>query len=78
MLLALASAGLLLASAGLMLVDPRQVMGASTWLKPAKFGMSVALTSVTLAVLLRQLAPLGRVGPLGGGPERPRCWRWSW
>ena len=61
-LLAIASTGVLLVSAGLMLVDPRQVMGASTWLKPAKFGMSVALTSVTLALLLRQLPPLGRAG----------------
>jgi Domain of unknown function (DUF4281) len=59
---ALGSVGLLLASAGLMLVDPRQVMGASTWLKPAKFAVSMALTSATLAVLLRQLAPLGRGG----------------
>jgi hypothetical protein len=58
----LGSAGLLLASVGLMLVDPRQVMGASTWLKPAKFAISMALTSATLAVLLRQLAPLGRGG----------------
>ena len=45
-----------------MLVDDRQVLGASTWLKPAKFAISMALTSATLAVLLRQLAPLGRGG----------------
>ena len=61
-LLAIASSGLLLASAGLMLVDPRQVLGASTWLKPMKFGMSVAITAATMALLLRQLPPLGRGG----------------
>jgi Domain of unknown function (DUF4281) len=60
--LAVGSIGLLLASAGLMLIDDRQVLGASTWLKPAKFAISVALTSATLALLLRQLAPLGRGG----------------
>jgi hypothetical protein len=61
-LLALGAAGLMLASAALMLVDPRQVLGASTWLKPLKFGMSVALMSFTLALLLKQLPPLGRGG----------------
>lgn len=59
-LLALASAGLLVVSLGLMLIDGRQVLGASIWLKPAKFAASVGLTSFTLALLLRQMAPLGR------------------
>jgi hypothetical protein len=58
--LALGSLGLLAASLVLQLVDPRQVGGASAWLKPAKFAISVALTSGTLAVLLRWLQPVGR------------------
>lgn len=61
-LLAVASTALALVSFALMPVDHRQVLGASTWLKPLKFGMSVALMSVTLAALLKQLPPLGRPG----------------
>ena len=57
--LALGSLGLLLASLVLQLIDPRQVLGASTWLKPVKFGASVAIASVTLALLLGQLKPTG-------------------
>ena len=57
---ALGALGLLGASLVLQLVDPRQVVGASTWLKPAKFGISVAITAGTLAVLLRWLHPLTR------------------
>jgi hypothetical protein len=37
------------------LLDPRLVLGASVWAKPAKFGASVALTALTLALLLRHL-----------------------
>jgi hypothetical protein len=70
-LLAIGSLGLLAASLALQLVDGRQVLGASTWLKPAKFAISVAITSATLAVLLRWLQPLTRgvrraVGLIGG------------
>lgn len=36
----------------LMLVDPRQLMGASVWLKPAKFAASIAAAAGTLALLL--------------------------
>ena len=57
---ALGALGLLAASLVLQIVDPRQVVGVSTWLKPAKFGISVAITGVTLAVLLRWLQPLTR------------------
>jgi hypothetical protein len=59
-MLAIGSLGLLAASLILQLVDGRQVLGASTWLKPAKFAISVAITSATLAVLLRWLQPLTR------------------
>lgn len=48
-----AGIGVLLAVAGLALsaLDARTVLGASTWLKPVKFGLSVAITSLTLARL---------------------------
>jgi hypothetical protein len=36
----------------LMLVDPRQLMGVSVWLKPAKFAASIAAAAGTLALLL--------------------------
>lgn len=54
-----AALGLLGASLVLMLVDPRQVGGASAWLKPAKFAMSTVVTAGTLALLLRWLQPVG-------------------
>jgi hypothetical protein len=46
-----------------MLVDPRQLGGASVWLKPAKFALSIAVTSATLALLLRHV----RLSAKGGG-----------
>jgi hypothetical protein len=58
--LAAASLGLLAASLVLMLVDGRQVLGASTWLKPAKFAASVAITAGTLAALLHFMTPVTR------------------
>ncbi len=58
--LALGSLGLLGLSLGLQLVDGRQVLGASTWLKPAKFAISGVMTGGTLALLLRWLQPVGR------------------
>jgi hypothetical protein len=53
--LAIASLGLLVVALVAQLFDPRQVLGASVWAKPAKFGASVALTGFTLALLLRHL-----------------------
>jgi hypothetical protein len=61
-LLATGLTGLLAATLVLMLIDGRQVLGASTWLKPAKFAASAGLTAGTLALLLGQMAPLGRGG----------------
>ncbi len=55
MRLAVGSLALLVVALLAQLVDPRQVLGASVWAKPAKFGASVALTAVTLALLLRQI-----------------------
>jgi len=48
---------LLTAAAGMVLpsFDPRQLSGASVWLKPTKFGVSIAIASFTLAYLLRAI-----------------------
>jgi hypothetical protein len=53
--LTLGSAALVAASLALQMVDPRQVTGAPAWMKPAKFGASVALTAPALAWILAQL-----------------------
>src|SRR4051812_26673737 len=53
--LGLGCLALLAVALGLMAIDSRQVLGASTWLKPAKFALSVAITSFTLAWVLRHL-----------------------
>jgi hypothetical protein len=58
--LALGSLALLAVSLLMQLLDARQVLGASTWLKPAKFGASTAITVGTLALLLRWMQPLTR------------------
>jgi hypothetical protein len=46
--------------AGLMLVDGRTLNGVSVWMKPAKFYLSVAIQSATMAWALTLLAPAGR------------------
>ncbi len=56
-LIAAALGGLLLlavAAVGLAL-DPRTITGAPAWLKPAKFALSTALYSITLAWMLRHI-----------------------
>lgn len=60
--LAVGHLALLVACWGLMLVDPRELAGASVWLKPAKFAASIATVSGTLALLLRHV----RLSPKGG------------
>lgn len=57
---------LLTAAVGLVLqvIDPRQLAGASLWLKPIKFGISIAIASFTVALLLRAIDL----------PERARRW----
>jgi Domain of unknown function (DUF4281) len=47
--------GLLAASLLLELVDGRQVLGVSTWVKPAKFAASIAVTSPVLAWIIAEL-----------------------
>ena len=42
-------------TAGLMAIDDRQLGGTSVWLKPTKFGISIAIASFTLALLLPAL-----------------------
>jgi hypothetical protein len=51
----LASTALFAGSLLLALVDHRQVTGAPVWLKPAKFGISIALMAPVLAWILDQL-----------------------
>lgn len=51
---------LMLIAAVLQQVDPRAVLGVSTWLKPAKFGASVLLTGPALAWMLGRLGPTSR------------------
>jgi hypothetical protein len=41
--------GLLGATGVALLVDPRQILGAAAWLKPAKFAASIAIFTLTLA-----------------------------
>ena len=53
--LAAACLAVLGASLALMAIDARQLMGASVWLKPAKFAASIATTAATAALLLRHL-----------------------
>ena len=58
-----ATAGFMLAalaacSVGL-LVDARLVLGAPVWLKPAKFALSIAVYSLTLAWLFGHLSSFG-------------------
>jgi len=38
-----------------LLIDPRQIMGAPAWMKPAKFAASIAIYTVTLAWVFTQL-----------------------
>ncbi|MCG5052760.1 MAG: hypothetical protein KA712_07345 [Myxococcales bacterium] len=54
------SLALLLVTAVLQWLDPRQLGGASVWLKPAKFAASVVVTAPLLAWALAQLAPVTR------------------
>jgi hypothetical protein len=52
---ALLSAALLGVSLIGLLVDPRQLLGAPLWLKPAKFGLSSAVYIIALALMTRDL-----------------------
>src|SRR6478609_5931695 len=58
-LLAAACLAVLAASLVAMLIDPRQLMGASVWLKPAKFAASIATMSVTLVLRHLRVPPTG-------------------
>jgi hypothetical protein len=60
--LAAACLAVLATSLVLMAIDPRRLMGASVWLKPAKFAASIAITAATGALLLRHL----RLPAIGG------------
>lgn len=49
-----------------LLVDPRQVLGADTWLKPLKFSLSILLYSVTWAWLIAHLPRWRRIAHAAG------------
>jgi hypothetical protein len=66
-LLTAGSAALLAVSLVLQLVDPRQVLGAPTWMKPAKFAISVAVAAPVLAWIMGQLGGSARRGLRLGG-----------
>jgi hypothetical protein len=57
----LAMLGGFLVTAGLLAVDPRTIAGAPAWLKPAKFAISTAIYSLTLAWMFRYLHEWPRV-----------------
>src|SRR5688572_11769438 len=52
--------GLLAATGVALLVDPRDVMGAPAWMKPAKFAASIAIYTLTLAWIFTYLPEWSR------------------
>ncbi|GAA1570542.1 hypothetical protein GCM10009804_28690 [Kribbella hippodromi] len=62
MLMVLAMAGLVLASGVGLLVDHREIINESVWLKPFKFGISFVIYGATLAWLLPKLRKARRLG----------------
>jgi hypothetical protein len=63
-LVALGCLPLLAAALVLQTLDPREVVGASTWLKPAKFAASIALAGVSLAWIIGQMSTDARASRL--------------
>jgi hypothetical protein len=55
------------ASAIAMAVDPRQILGAPRWLKPAKFAISSAVYAFTLAWIFTRLPDRRRLTSIVGG-----------
>lgn len=49
-----------------MAIDPRIITGAPAWLKPAKFAISIAIYSLTLAWIFRYLPEWRRVRSIAG------------
>jgi hypothetical protein len=47
--------------------DPRTILGAPAWLKPAKFAISTAIFSLTMAWMLAQIPEWRRVARVAGG-----------
>ncbi|MGW7685619.1 hypothetical protein ACWGID_33055 [Kribbella sp. NPDC054772] len=62
MLMVLAMTGLVVASGIGLLVDHREILNESVWLKPFKFGISFVLYGATLAWLLSKLRKAKRFG----------------
>lgn len=66
MLVAVASLAVFVASVVGLVVDDRMLVGEPIWLKPAKFGISIAVYGVTLAWLLSLLRRWRRAGRVLG------------
>ncbi|GAA2831679.1 hypothetical protein [Kribbella solani] len=66
MLMVLAMAGLVLTAGVGLLVDHREILNESVWLKPFKFGISFVIYGATLAWLLSKLRKARRLGWLTG------------
>lgn len=62
MLMVLAMAGLVLTAGVGLLVDHREILNESVWLKPFKFGISFVIYGATLAWLLSKLRKARRLG----------------
>jgi hypothetical protein len=66
-----AAGGLMLAAFAVTLVglwaDPRTILGAPAWLKPAKFAISIAIFSLTMAWMLTLIPEWRRVARVAGG-----------
>lgn len=62
---ALLMLGALLAALAGMALDPRTIGGVSAWLKPAKFAISTAIFSATIAWIFGYLEPSRRINRVG-------------
>jgi hypothetical protein len=62
MVMVLAMAGLVLVAGTGLVLDDRQILNESVWLKPFKFGLSFVLYGATLAWLLSKLRKAKRLG----------------
>jgi hypothetical protein len=58
-------------------VDPRFITGAPAWLKPAKFAVSIAIYSFTLAWIFSLIPEWTRTRRIVSG-QRRSCWCWKW
>lgn len=70
---ALGSFALAVVSLGLQMIDARHVLGVSTWVKPAKFGVSVGMAAPMLALAVGYARDAARAGALRRGARGVRA-----